>query len=177
MQAFSKRDDKSLNAINRLLLGLGFILAVGALAMGVALSIYTFFFFIVILDDFAVSVVAQQFYVNAIAASVLIPLELYLQLRWRRSLVQYSFILVIIAISLDTAGSVMAFYDERNEFFAYLASSIGLNRYSSLLLANEILASIIAVLGGIVVCIAFQGLPQAFNLIDPRRDQKSNRKS
>ena len=66
MQVFSKRDGKSLTAINRLLLGLGIILAVGTLAMGAALGIYTFFFFVVILDDFAVSVVAQQFYVNAI---------------------------------------------------------------------------------------------------------------
>ena len=82
---------------------------------------------------------------------------------------------MIIAISLDTAASVLAFYDGSNEFFAYLSSSIGLNRYSLLLLANEILASIIAVLGGVVVCIAFQGLPQALNLIDPRKDQKFNR--
>ena len=128
-----------------------------------------------ILDDFQLTSVFQKFYTSAFAAILLIPVELYLQLKKRRSLVQYSFILLIVAIVLDTVVSTIAFYAPGNQFFAHLATSIGLERYSLLLLANEVLASVIAILGGIVVCVACQRLPFALNLIDHRYDRPSNR--
>ncbi|MDA8552781.1 hypothetical protein N9L14_00100 [Alphaproteobacteria bacterium] len=67
-----------------------------------------------------------------------------------------------------------AFYQPDNLFFAYLASSIGLERYSLLLLANEMLASALGILAGIAALVVFKPLLIKLNLIDQRRDYPSN---
>ena len=55
-----------------------------------------------------------------------------------------------------------------------MASSIGIERFSLLLLANEMLASALGILGGIAALVAFKPVLIKLNLIDQRSDNPSN---
>ena len=145
-----------------------------ALAIASAFFIYSTFFYAVIQDSFTISSVFCKFYTSFFIAGLFIPTELYLQFVRRRSLIQSAFLLLLVAFAFDTIASTIAFYQPDNLFFAYLASSIGLERYSLLLLANEMLASALGILAGIAALVVFKPLLIKLNLIDQRRDYPSN---
>ena len=151
----------------RALLSLVVITALSFLALATAFFVYLIFFYLVIIDNFIFSSIFNKFYTTAIVGVILIPIELFMHLTVRRSLIQSAFVLLLIAFALDTLVSTIAFYRTDNLFFAYLAESIELERFSLLLLANEVLASILAILAGILFLVLCKPIPIRLKLIDP----------
>lgn len=160
--------------VTRALISLTIILALGSLALSIAFCVYALFFYLVILDGYQLHSVFQKFYTSMLTAVLLIPLELYLHLTRRRSLIQYGWILLLLTVVLDMFVSTIVFYRPESVFFAYIADVTELNRYSLLLLANEMLASLLSILAGLLFLFACQPLPIRLNLIDQRRDSTSN---
>ena len=150
------------------------VVTMAALALASAFLIYSTFFYFVVLDGFKIASVYCKFLTSFTVAGLFIPVEFYLQFFRRRSLIQSAFLLLLVAVAFDTAISTLGFYQSDNIFFADMASSIGIERFSLLLLANEMLASALGILGGIAALVAFKPVLIKLNLIDQRSDNPSN---
>ena len=149
------------------ILSLLVITVLSFMALVTAFVVYLIFFYLVIIDNFSFISIFNKFYTTAIVGVILIPIELFMHLWARRSLIQSAFVLLLIAFALDTLVSTIAFYRQDNIFFDYLAQSIELDRFSLLLLANEMLASILAILAGILFLVICKPIPIRLKLIDP----------
>ncbi len=86
----------------------------------------------------------------------------------------YGWVLLVLAVVLDSLVSAISFYRPDNIFFSYIAAAIEMDRFSPLLLANEVLASVLAILAALLVLVTCQPLPIWLNLIDQRGDNASN---
>ncbi|MGB1160726.1 MAG: hypothetical protein ACPG40_05900 [Alphaproteobacteria bacterium] len=153
--------------LKRSLLSLLVISVLSFFALASAFLVYLLFFYLVILDDFIFGSIFNKFYTTAMAGLILIPIELAMHLFRRRSLIQSAFTLFLFAFVLDNLVSTVAFYRSDNLFFAYIADSIGLERFSLLLLANEMIASILAILTAILFLVLCKPIPVRLKLIDP----------
>ena len=151
----------------RALLSLLVISVISFLALAVAFTVYLLFFYLVILDDFIFNSIFIKFYTTAALGIFLIPIELAMHLFRRRSLIQSASMLFLLAFAVDTLVSTVAFYRSDNLFFDYIANSIGVERFSLLLLANEVLASTLAILTAILFLVACKQIPVRLKLIDP----------
>ena len=85
----------------------------------------------------------------------------------RDSLIKSAFILFLLAFALDTLVSTVSFYQSVNLFFAYLSEALGVERFSLLLLAHEVLASILAILSGILFLVICKPVLFKLKLVDP----------
>ena len=153
--------------LKRSLLSLLVISVLSFFALASAFLVYLLFFYLVILDDFIFGSIFNKFYTTAMVGLILIPIELAMHLFRRRSLIQSAFTLFLFTFVLDNLVSTVAFYRSDNLFFAYIADSIGLERFSLLLLANEMIASILAILTGILFLVLCKPIPVRLKLIDP----------
>lgn len=139
----------------------------GFLALALAFLVYLLFFYLVILDDFNFFAIFNKFYTTALVGLIIIPIEVVLHLFRRVSLVQSAFILFLLAFALDTLVSTVSFYRSINLFFAYLSDAIGVERFSLMLLAHEVLASILAILSGILFLVICKPVLFKLKLVDP----------
>lgn len=162
------------STLTRALTSLILIVVLGFLALCVAFFVYALFFYLVIIDGYQLQAVFQKFYTSVLVAVLLIPIELFLHVTRRRSLIQYGWVLLVLAVVLDSLVSAISFYRPDNIFFSYIAAAIEMDRFSPLLLANEVLASVLAILAALLVLVTCQPLPIWLNLIDQRGDNASN---
>ena len=137
------------------------------LAISVAFLVYLLFFYLVILDDFKFFDIFNKFYTTALVGFLIIPIEVVLHMFRRDSLIQSAFILFLLAFALDTLVSTVSFYQSVNLFFAYLSEALGVERFSLLLLAHEVLASILAILSGILFLVICKPVLFKLKLVDP----------
>ncbi|MAW51778.1 MAG: hypothetical protein CME01_03035, partial [Geminicoccus sp.] len=158
----------------RLIISSFLVLVLGSIAACLAFFVYAVFFYLVIIDGYELHSVFQKFHTTALAALLLIPIELSMHIVYRRSMVQYGWVLLLVAMVVDTVVSTILFYRADSLFFAYIASVTEMERYSLVVLANEMLASILSILAALLFLVLCQAIPIRLNLVDPRADNASN---
>ena len=150
------------------------VLVLSSIAVCLAFFVYAAFFYLVIIDGYELRSIFQKFYTSALVAILLIPIEIAIQIVFRRSLVQYGWVLLLVAMVVDGVVSTILFYRADSLFFAYIASVTEMERYSLVVLTNEILASLLSILAALLFLVVCQAIPIRLNLVDPRADSASN---